>query len=274
MDLKTILVHADESRSTDERIVFASQLAIAYQAHLVGITQTGIVRYAYGVAPDGWDDLTPLFEGLRAAAEKRAASFEALVRQAGVASFEHRIGDEESGYALASQAMYADLVVVGQSDPADPASAHAAIQDYVALHAPCPVLAVPYAGHFSASSERVLVAWNASPESARAVRQALPFLVRAKEVEIVAFLRDQGQRAPLGGAEVALFLARHGIKVTLWEERAGDEVGDALLARTNDYHADLLVMGCYGHSRLREIVLGGVTRTILRGMTVPTLMAH
>jgi nucleotide-binding universal stress UspA family protein len=158
MDLKTILVHADESRSTDERSMFAGQLAIGYHAHLVGITQTGIMRYAYGVAPDGWDDLTPLFENLRAAAEKRAASFEALARQAGVASFEHRIGDEESGYALASQAMYADLVVVGQSDPADPASAHAAIPEYVALHAPCPVLVVPYAGSFSASFERVVVA--------------------------------------------------------------------------------------------------------------------
>lgn len=274
MDLKTILVHTDAAHSADDRIVFASQLAIAHEAYLVGVTQTGIMPFAYGVASDGWQDLTPLLEDLRSAAARRGASFDALARQAGVASFEHRIGDEEAGYALASQAMYADLVVVGQSDPEDPASAHATVPQYVALHAPCPVLVLPHTGTFSAFFERILVAWNASPESAHAVRQALPFLERATEVEVVTFERGNGNRAALGGPELALFLARHGIRVTVREERGGGEVADALLARIGDYHADLLVMGCYGHSRLREIVLGGVSRTILRGMTVPTLMAH
>lgn len=276
MDLKTILVHVDESRSADERIAFASQLAIAHEAHLVGVTQTGIMRYVYGVAPDdGWlGDLTPLFEDMRAAAERRAAHFEALAGQAGVTSFERRVGDEDPDFALASQAMYADLVVVGQSDPDDPVTAHTAIPDYVALHAPSPVLVLPYAGPFNANFKRVLIAWNGSPESARAVRQALPFLVRASEVEVAAFEPDEGSRATSGGPDVALFLARHGIKVTLWQERADGDVGDALLARTTAYQADLLVMGCYGHSRFREIVLGGVSRTVLRSMTVPTLMAH
>lgn len=269
MDVKTILVHTDDARGADERILFASRLAIAHDAHLVGVAQTAAIRYVYGVAPDGWQDPAPLIEDLRAAAARRAARFETLARQAGVASFEHRIDDEEPGYALARQAMVADLVVVGQSDPADPATAHAAIPEYVALHAPCPVLVLPCAGVFCAVFERVLVAWNASPESARAVRLALPYLVRASEVEIAAF----GRAAP-GGPDLALFLARHGVKVALREDAAADDVAAALLARIGEGGANLLVMGCYGHSRLREIVLGGVSRAILRGMTVPTLMAH
>lgn len=278
MDLKTILVHADGSRSADARIALAAQLAITHDAHLVGIAQTDILRYVYGVPPDGYlGDVTPLFDDLRAAAEQHAARFEALARQAGVASCERRIGDEEPGYALARQGMYADLVIVGQSDPEEATSAHAAIPDYVALHAPCPVLVVPYAGAFGPGFERILIAWNASPESARAVRQALPFLARAREVEVAIVERGEAGAAGddgMGGPEVSLLLARHGIKITLWQGNAGDDPAAALLGRVNDSQADLLVMGCYGHSRFREILLGGVSRTVLRSMTVPALMAH
>lgn len=270
MELKTLLVHVDESRSAEARIEFAAQLAVAHGAHLIGVAPTGILRFVYNTVPNGFHgDLTPVYDQLQAAAELRAGRFDALASQAGLASFEHRVGDEEAGYALASQAMYADLVIVGQSDPNDPATAPAAIPEYVALHAPCPVLVLPCAGRFGPGFGRVLVAWNASPESACAVRQALPFLARASEVEVASF---DGEAA--GGAEVALFLARHGIKVTLWEETAGGDVAAALLSRLSRCQADLLVMGCYGHTRFREILLGGVSRTILQSMTVPTLMAH
>jgi nucleotide-binding universal stress UspA family protein len=277
MDFKTMLVHVDGSRSADARFTFAARLAVAHGAHLAGIAQTGILRYVYGVPPDGYlGDATPLFDDLRAAAEGHAARFEALARQAGAGSCEYRIGDEEPGYALARQGMYADLVIVGQSDPGDAASAHAAIPDYVALHAPCPVLVLPYAGAFEPGFERILVAWNASPEAARAVRQALPFLTRAREVEVAAVERGEGGEggeAGMGGPELALLLARHGVKVTLWQGHAGDAAA-ALLGRVSDSQAQLLVMGCYGHSRFRETLLGGVSRTVLRSMTVPVLMAH
>jgi len=279
MALKTVLVHVDESRSAQARIEFAAQLAVAHAAHLVGVAQTGILRFLYRTMPDGYlGDLTPLVEELRAAAERRAERFDDLARQAGVACFEHRIGDEEPGYALASQGMYADLAIVGQSDPEDPLSAHSAIPEYVALHAPCPVLVLPRAGSFSPVFERVLIGWNASPESARAVRQALPFLARASEVEVATLDGDEDgdgdDGAAAGGAELALFLARHGVKVTLWHKHAGGDAANALLSRVSDSQAGLLVMGCYGHTRFREILLGGVSRTVLQSMTVPTLMAH
>jgi nucleotide-binding universal stress UspA family protein len=273
MDYRTLLVHADESRRADAHVTFAAQFALRHDAHLVGVTQTGILRFIYGTPPDGYlGDLAPFFHDLRALAAERAARFDALVRQAGVASFEHRIGDEEPGYALACQAMYADLAIVGQSDPEDPATAHAGIPEYVALHAACPVMVLPYAGEFSPDFERILVAWNGSPESAHAVRQALPLLAKASEVEIATF--DGAEDDTLGGPDIALFLTRHGIKVTLWQDRAGGDAANALLSRASSFQADLLVMGCYGHTRLRETLLGGVSRTVLHDMTVPTLMAH
>jgi nucleotide-binding universal stress UspA family protein len=275
MDYRTILVHAAESRSADEHITFAAQFALRHDAHLVGVVPTGILRFVHSTPPDGYlGDLTPMFHDLRAMAQQTAARFETLVRQAGVPSFEHRIGDEEPGYALASQAMYADLVVVGQSDPEDPATAHAAIPEYVALHASCPVLVLPYAGEYRPDFERILIGWNASPESARAVKQALPLLVRASEVEIAVFDGEVDDADDLGGPDIAVFLARHGIKVTLWKARAGGDAANALLSRASAWQADLLVMGCYGHTRLREILLGGASRTLLHSMTVPTLMAH
>lgn len=274
MDYRTILVHTDEARSSDARIAFAAAFAVRHDAHLVGMVPTGLLRYLYGAAPDGYfGDLTPLFESLREAAEQRAGRFDTLVRKAGLAAFEHRICDEETGFALAGQSMCADLVIASQTDPEDPATAHAAIPEYVALHAPCPVLVLPYAGQFSPDFKRILVAWNASPESARAVRQALPLLVRADEVEVAIF-EGNASGGTAGGPEIALFLSRHGVKVSLWQESVAADVADALLSRVSDYHAQLLVTGCYGHTRLREILLGGVSRTVLRSMTVPTLMAH
>lgn len=272
---RTILVQVDASRNAEARIAFAARLGIAHDAHLVGMAQTGILAYVYGTTPDGFfGDATPLFDTMRTEAEARAARFDELAGMAGVASFEHRIDDDEPGYALARQAMYADLVIVGQSDPQEPDMAHAALPEYVALHAPCPVLVLPYAAQSGRAIERVLIAWNASPESARAVRQAMPLLARAKQVEVTTFGRDDADDSRLGGPGLALFLARHGIDATVWQGRSEHEQADALLARLADQQADLLVMGCYGHTRFREIVLGGFSRTILSSMTVPTLLAH
>lgn len=277
MSYRTILIHVDDAPGADARIGYAARLATAHGAHLVGVVQTGIQRFLYGIPPDGYiGDLTPLFEDLGARARERAARFSDLAAAAGVASFEHRIGDEEPGYALARQAMLADLVVLGQANPADPASAHAGIPDTVTLHAPCPVLVLPHAGVPATDPTRVLVAWNASPEAARAVKQALPLLVRARAVDVVVCASDAGTEPAPDGQDLAHFLARHGATVTVQRTHADHAVAvaDALLARVAHAGADLLVMGCYGHSRLRETLLGGVSRAVLAGMTVPTLMAH
>ena len=139
------------------------------------------------------------------------------------------------------------------------------------------MLVVPYAFERRPVGRRVLVAWNASREAARAVSDALPLLKRAGQVDVVAFEPGKSGAAhgEEPGADIALYLARHGVKVTVSRVDAPDlDVGNQLLSRAFDLSADLIVMGAWGHSRLRELVLGGVTRTVLESMTVPVLMAH
>lgn len=276
MYYKTILVHVDADTS-EQGIRFAAQLAKDQEAHLVGVTQTGILRFTYQEAAMPEVDLSalaPLFEELQGNAEQRAGRFDAIAAQSGLASYEHRIGDEDPGNALATQAMYADLAIVGQADPAGRHKPDGpSVPEYVAMHCACPVLVLPYAGAHSPVFDKIVVAWNASPEAARAVRMALPFLVQASAVTVAMVERAPVHPSADGGAEVALFLARHGVTVDV-QQRYDDDVAGSLLSLVSEQQAGLLVMGCYGHSRFREILLGGVSRAMLRCMTVPVLLAH
>jgi nucleotide-binding universal stress UspA family protein len=178
----------------------------------------------------------------------------------------------------ALHARYADLAILGQIDP--DGNEMAAIRprpERVALESGRPVLVVPYAGHFETMGRRVVVAWDASREATRAVNDAIPLLAAAETVTVLAIDPHQGPtgHGELPGADISLHLARHGVKATI--ERtvsAGVPPGEVLLSRAADLAADLLVMGAYGHSRARELLLGGVTRTILNSMTVPVLMSH
>jgi nucleotide-binding universal stress UspA family protein len=279
MDYRTILVDIDASGRTADRIGFAARLASKQGAHLVGVTQTGIDRFLRESALPGIDPgvLAPLFEQLRLDAGLRAGQFDVQVRQAGVVSFEHRVGDDDPGNALATQAMYADLVIVSQRDPSGAhETSDVAVPEYLAMNAPCPVMVLPWAGSHSPAFERVLVAWNASPEAARAVRQGLPFLQQAKRVEVAIVQRDDAGHPPARDArpDIAEFLGRHGVSVHIRRQPVGGDVAETLLSLANDGSADLLVLGCYGHSRFRELLLGGVSRTVLRRLTLPALMAH
>jgi nucleotide-binding universal stress UspA family protein len=279
MGYRTILVDIDPSDRTAERIGFAAGLANTQQAHLVGVTQTGIDHFLRESALPGieWEAFAPLFDTLRERAGLRAAQFDEQARQAGVASVEHRIGDGSPGSALAILAMYADLVIVSQRDPAAThAAGDVAAPEYVAMHAACPVLVLPWAGSHAPVFERVLVAWNASPEAARAVRQALPLLRQAKQVDVAIVEENDGSHmeVPNAGPDIASFLERHGVAVHIRPQPAAGDVGETLLSLAADTAADLLVLGCYGHSRFNELLLGGVSRTILRSLTLPALIAH
>jgi nucleotide-binding universal stress UspA family protein len=171
---------------------------------------------------------------------------------------------------------YFDLTVVGQGiDLDDPTGALTVLPEELALSIGRPVLVVPRYGTFPALGDHVLVAWNASREAARAVNDALPFLRRAQRVTVLSV--DPGdhpdQRIP--SADITLHLARHGVNAVAAQTRSADiSVGDTLLSRAADIEADLIVCGAYGHSRLREMVLGGATRHLLQHMTVPVLMSH
>jgi nucleotide-binding universal stress UspA family protein len=167
-------------------------------------------------------------------------------------------------------------LILGQA-VAEEEDVPAGFAEHVVLAAGRPVLMIPYAGQPAALGERVLVAWNASRESTRALTDALPLLQRAAQVDVLTVNARPGRdgHGEMPGADIALYLARHGVSANVHPTHGEDiGVGEWLLSRAADLGTDLIVMGAYGHSRLREMVLGGATRTILQSMTVPVLMSH
>lgn len=279
MDYKTILVHVDGSRHLEQRMRAAAMLAQASGAHLVGAAVTGISSVAYADAGSGVPNPNTgmLMEIAARHARDALQRFEALAKRLGIGSFESRLVDDEPLEGISAQGRYADLVVLGQDDPAEQLpTVGGKFAEYVALHCGCPVLIVPHSGSVQSVGGNVLVAWNASPQATRALHAALPMLQRAAlvRVAVVNASEDAGAHGEQPGADIALYLARHGVRVEVVERSTDDEVGDALLSLAADLGSDTLVMGCYGHSRFREILLGGVTRRVLASMTVPVLMMH
>jgi nucleotide-binding universal stress UspA family protein len=178
----------------------------------------------------------------------------------------------------ALHARYADLTILGQRDPDSDATGPIRPRpERVTLASGRPILVVPYAGRFETIGKCVLIAWNASREAARAVADAMPLLAAADRVTVLAVDPQSGPdgHGDLPGADIALHLARHEVKAQIERTVSADvPIGEVLLSRAADLGADLLVMGAYGHSRARELLLGGATRTILASMTIPVLMSH
>jgi nucleotide-binding universal stress UspA family protein len=278
MTYKTILVHCDASRTVDGRLAAAADVAQRFEARLVGLHAREpfeVVSFVDGGMPIG--ALMDAYQAGCDAAEKTAQSAYDKATKGRNFTSEWRVTEAFSDDALAVNARYADLLVVGQADPDDPAGGRNDLPEAIAFATGRPVLVVPYAGTLSSVGKTVMLCWNASRESARAAADALPFLQAAEKVIVLVVDPDvsadgHGQEP---GADVALWLARHGVKVTVQRDVAADAaVGDVILSRAADCGADLIVMGIYGHSRLREMVLGGVSRTLLSSMTVPVLMSH
>ena len=137
------------------------------------------------------------------------------------------------------------------------------------------MIVVPYIQKAPLKLDNVMVCWDGSRQAARAIGDAMPLLAKAGRVEIVIIADERGKEDEIEGADMGQHLARHGLKVDVQRIAGGDiDIADALLSHAADSGADFMVMGGYGHSRLREFVLGGVTRSILRSMTVPALMSH
>lgn len=282
MSYKTILVHVDKDRHAAERIELAARIANAENAHLIGAAPTGISRYVYqtryvydggGVAPH----LESHLDALRKQAHDALKSFEAVADRVGVRSCESRQVDDEAGAGLSLQARYADLVVIGQHDPDHPSPATMPdFPEFVVMNSGRPVLLVPYVGQYRNAGRRILIAWDASTSATRAVTAALPLLKRAEHVDVALFNAETSVdgHGEEPGSDVALYLARHGVKVNVVRQKTDIDVGNSLLSALTDHGSDMLVMGGYGHSRFREILLGGVTRTVLESMTVPVLMVH
>jgi nucleotide-binding universal stress UspA family protein len=279
MAYKDLLVHVDDTKGCAARVGAAIELAIAHDAHLTGVyvvTDPSPVGLVQGYLPPD------VLEMLQRQASERANA--ALARFAEVAkrnqiSFEtrsDRVLYSAMAEALVTHARYADLVILGQPDP-DDAAGPQYLPEEVTLSSGRPSLVIPYIGPAATLGQRITVAWDASREAARVISDAMPILERAQAVGVVTV---NPREEPFGhgeqpGADIALHLARHGIEVEVQRIESRDlDVANAILSHIADRSSDLLVMGAYGHSRLRELVLGGVTRTILHDMTVPVFMAH
>lgn len=274
MTYKTILVHVDHTPQSAERIGIAASIALAENAHLIGTAMTGISRFVY---EEHSILLASRIEVLCERANQSLVEFETIAKRMGVTSCEKRLINDDTAGGLVLQARYSDLVVVSQKNFSefDP-SLVSDLPEYVTLHSVRPVLIVPHAGSADFTGNRILVAWDGSMEATRAITNAIPFLQRAKSVTVALFnpSAQLDVHGELPGADIGLYLARHGINIEVLRQGAETNVGSALMTLASDQGYDLIVMGAYGHSRFREIMLGGVTRTVLGQMNVPILMSH
>lgn len=281
MALKDILVHFDASKPAEGRLRLAAELARQHGAHLSVLHVVDIELPLIASADAGGGTaIAGVIEQMREGALAEAARLEAVAREVirrENLSGEWRLAEGITAEHVALHARYADLVVIGQEDPEGEAPHAGAVVEQVLFSAGRPALIVPYAGTFATVGRRVMLGWNASREAARAVNDALPLLSAADAVTVFSVnpRKGLGAHGDRPGADIALHLARHGIKVHVEQSIAPDVGdGDVLLNQASEMGADLIVVGAYGHSRLREMVMGGVTRTLLRQMTVPVLMSH
>ncbi len=167
-----------------------------------------------------------------------------------------------------------DIAIVDQGEPDNNTTA-AVILESTLFESGRPVIVVPYIQKAPLKLDHAMIFWDRSRPAARAIADAMPLLERAHLTEVVIVAKDARHEEEIEGADIGLHLARHGLNVEITRLERGDiDVANALLSHSVDCGADFIVMGAYGHSRLREFVLGGVTRSMLRSMMVPTLMSH
>ena len=278
MQLKTILVHVDLSHHAPSRIRMAASVAQAHGATLLGAAMTGISR---AVFPHGYDTPpAPLtgshFDPLVDNARRALSWFEAIAAETGVPS-ESRLVCDQADDGLARMARFSDLVVTSQDDP-DESMTDMAIRvpEYVILNSARPVLVVPRAGPPPAAEHKVLVAWDGSKGAACALNAAVPFLRQAAAVTVATLtgpaLAVEDCRSEQD--ELSRYLKRHEVEAAFLSQEARDTPGRDLLDLAAKLGCDLLVMGCYGHGKWRELCLGGASRTILADADIPVLLTH
>jgi nucleotide-binding universal stress UspA family protein len=275
--LRSILVHLDAGTHAQTRLRIARSLAQRHDAAVTAVYAAIPAAAQLPISIEG-AAIGPAYALLedvdRARRDAALARFETVRAEPGASLAWREEGGVSPFWSFARSGLYADLLVVGQHEPGAPDfGVPADFVESVIIQSGTPALVLPYIPVQPTFGTRALVAWKETAASARALRAALPLLQLASEVHVVSWYEDSDDETDL--QHVASYLSRHGIGSRIHRSQANRvEVGDRLLSKAADVSADLLVMGCYGHSRARELVLGGATRTILRSMTLPVLMAH
>jgi nucleotide-binding universal stress UspA family protein len=278
MTYKTILVHLNDKRRAEALLEPATEIAGRFNAHLVGVHVYASVPASPVAIPFGSQVLSTIAGAERRETDELAAIFARMTaKKPFVPEWRAlKVPHVDLAAVVMDHGRAADLIIAGQTDPDWDLSPLMDFPERLALESGRPVLVVPYVGRYPKIGRNVVIAWKSTRESARAVFDALPLLTAAETVHILE-IKQRGQEANglAPDTTIAAALARHGIKPSVRTSIAADiGVGDEILSRLADIGADLLVMGAYGHSRMRELVFGGATRHIARHMTVPTLFSH
>jgi nucleotide-binding universal stress UspA family protein len=282
MSLRTLLVHLDASERCAARVALAATLAQAHGSRVVGLATTGTAELPlapFEAMAGAAEWVARSTELLRETAQAQAARFTQQMSAQGLADHEARVDEHDALNATVQHGRYADLVIVGQTDRSAPMGPVAwDFPQQLLLNAGRPVLVVPHSGRFTTIDDHAVVAWKDTRETVRALSDALPLLHRTRRVTLLSLTSpsesDNEPDRPQALAAAQAWLAQHGIEATVRHEVTVNDTGNALLSRVSDLGGDLLVMGGYGHTRLRELLLGGATRQVLQHMTVPVLMSH
>ena len=275
--IKDVVVNLTGGHPQDFASEYAISVAAAFGAHVVGVGfvyEPVIPGSLLGGIP------TDLIEAQREensrAAKEAIGRFEAAAKAAGLSAETRLVDASVAGAAdqFGRIARRFDIAVVGQARREQGASEELLIEGAL-FGSGRPVVIVPYIQKQGLKLDRVIVCWDGSRPAARAIGDAMPFLKRAKTIEIVVVTGERDKSGEITGTNMRRHLARHGVTVEIKHiTRGGTGVQNAILAHAADTGADFMVLDGYGHSRLREFILGGVTRSILKSMTVPVLMSH
>lgn len=279
MSFKDIIVYVDGTEASKARDSFAIALAKAQDAHVVAVAfapQALLPLYGADVA---FADMSGVLEGVKAQGEEALARFRSCAEAAGI-SFEEQLfqgTSDEFPHSFAAAARLTDLAILGQPRDGDPLVGQYALVERCLFASGRPVLIVPAKPETIAVGATIVVAWDGSAEAARSFSDALPFLATAKRVVLLAGVREGArQTTDLSADGMVAHLARHGlnaeaVRVSMGE---GADVGRVLLIQAKELQADMIVMGAFHHSRWRELILGGVTLTMLEEAGIPLFMAH
>ena len=279
MDFKNILLHLDHSSGCKNRLETAFAMAKKYDALITGLfVVPDYVVPSYVEAQISVDLITDVTEKALARARETLTDYEKMANDAD-ARMEAHVLEGQVIPILREHTKYADLLMLGQDQPDDPDNASYGLADALLFEGACPCMVVPHSGKLAVPGKRVLLTWNASRESARALREAMPILAGAEDVVVLSSEPDDADveiaRGHPHADELARFLESHGIEsVSSGIADLDVSTSDAILGQAAEMNADLIVMGAYGHARLREIILGGVTRDLLKQSPVPLFLAH
>jgi nucleotide-binding universal stress UspA family protein len=274
--IKDMLVNLSIAAERDTAAEYALALARILDAQLTGVAfvyDPVIAPSVMGVESSTYIDLQRTENEQRAAAAQQA--FDRMAAKAGTAVASHVLSASPGGGAdrFGHLARQFDLSVVMQSQP-NVSAAEDLVVEAALFQSGRPAIVVPYVQKGPLRLDRVMVCWDGNPAAARAIGDAMPLLTRAKTVELVTVTGEEGKPEAIAGFEMTDHLARHGIKAQAKRIVSQDDVQGTLLSHAADSTADFIVMGGYSHSRLREFLLGGVTRAMLESMTLPCLMSH